>query len=384
MYSLEFILGFTGNIIVVFGYIFCLKNWKSGNIYLFNLSLSDLLFLCTLPVLVNSYSRDQPSVESTLCYSNRFLLHANLYGSILFLTTISIDRYMLMKCPFREHFLQKRKTALIVSFAIWIGVILELLPLMYFLEPVTPGNDYNCLDYASSGDPMKNLIYSMFLTVFGFLIPLVIMCCFYVKMVLFLKNRSEQLSSLLTLEKPLTLVILTVVIFSLLFTPYHIMRNVRLASRIPALNIPMCTQRIINIIYIITRPIAFLNSVINPVFYFLMGDHFREMLMAKIRQLLSRLTTTSKWTNKKTSRSRRWGEENLLERAFDNVQGHFLDNFYLCYRICVSWLCSSKCTCYLIVQDTTANLTPANQEWLLTHNSPAGNCALIAGYAMAY
>ncbi|KAF1409206.1 Succinate receptor 1, partial [Spheniscus humboldti] len=294
MYSLEFILGFTGNTIVVFGYIFCLKIWKSGNIYLFNLSLSDLLFLCTLPVLVNSYSRDQSSVESTLCYSNRFLLHANLYGSILFLTTISIDRYMLMKCPFREHFLQKRKTALIVSFAIWIGVILELLPLMYFLEPVTPGDDYNCLDYASSGDPMKSLIYSMFLTVFGFLIPLMIMCCFYVKMVLFLKNRSEQLSSLLTLEKPLTLVILTVVIFSLLFTPYHIMRNVRLASRIPALNVSMCTQRIINIIYIITRPIAFLNSVINPVFYFLMGDHFREMLMAKIRQLLSRLTTTSK------------------------------------------------------------------------------------------
>ncbi|KAF1489844.1 Succinate receptor 1, partial [Megadyptes antipodes antipodes] len=290
-YSLEFILGFTGNTIVVFGYIFCLKNWKSGNIYLFNLSLSDLLFLCTLPLLVNSYSRDQSSVESTLCHSNRFLLHANLYGSILFLTTISIDRYMLMKCPFRGHFLQKRKTALIVSFAIWIGVILELLPLMYFLEP---GNDYNCLDYASSGDPMENLIYSMFLTVFGFLIPLVIMCCFYVKMVLFLKNRSEQLGSLLTLEKPLTLVILAVVIFSLLFTPYHIMRNVRLASRIPALNVSMCTQRIINIIYIITRPIAFLNSVINPVFYFLMGDHFREMLMAKIRQLLSRLTTTSK------------------------------------------------------------------------------------------
>ncbi|XP_035745877.1 succinate receptor 1 [Egretta garzetta] len=294
MYSLEFILGFIGNTIAVFGYIFCLKNWKSGNIYLFNLSLSDLLFLCTLPVLVNGYSRDQWAKNSILCHSNRFLLHANLYSSILFLTIISIDRYMLIKHPFREHFLQKRKTALIVSAAVWVGVILELLPLMYFLGHVTSANNYNSLDYASSGDPMKNLIYSMFLTVFGFLIPLVIMCCFYVKMVLFLKNRSEQLSSPLMLEKPFTLVILAVVIFSLLFTPYHIMRNVRLASRIPALNISVCTQSIINSIYIITRPIAFLNSAINPVFYFLMGDHFREMLMAKIRQLLSRLTTTSK------------------------------------------------------------------------------------------
>ncbi|NXX18522.1 SUCR1 protein, partial [Podargus strigoides] len=294
MYSLEFILGFTGNTIVMFGSIFCLKNWKSGNIYLFNLSLSDLLFLCTLPILVNSYSRDQWAKASTLCHSNRFLLHANLYSSILFLTVISIDRYMIMKYPFREHFLQKRKVALIVSAAIWAGVILELLPLMYFLEPITPANNYKCLDYASSGDAVKNLTYSMFLTVFGFLVPLVTMCCFYVKMVLFLKKRSEQPSSLLTLEKPLTLVVLTVVIFSLLFTPYHIMRNVRLASRIPALNVSACTKGIINTIYIITRPIAFLNSAINPVFYFLMGDHFREMLVAKTRQLWSRLTAMGK------------------------------------------------------------------------------------------
>ncbi|KAM6122441.1 succinate receptor 1 [Pterocles gutturalis] len=294
MYSLEFILGFIGNTIAVFGYIFCLKNWKSGNIYLFNLSLSDLLFLCTLPILVSSYSRQQWAKDSVLCHSNRFLLHANLYSSILFLTAISIDRYMLIKFPFREHFLQKRKSALVVSVAIWIGVILELLPLMYFLEPATAANNYKCLDYASSGDAVKSLIYSVLLTVFGFLIPLVTMCCFYVKMVLFLKSRSEQLSSALALEKPLALVVLAMVIFSVLFTPYHVMRNVRLASRIAALNVSACAQDVINTIYIITRPIAFLNSAINPVFYFLMGDHFREMLMAKIRQLWSRLTTTNR------------------------------------------------------------------------------------------
>ncbi|NXK48464.1 SUCR1 protein, partial [Chauna torquata] len=294
MYSLEFILGFVGNSIVVLGYIFFLKDWKSGNIYLFNLSLSDLLFLCTLPVLVSSYSRGRWEVSSILCLSNRFLLHANLYTSILFLTVVSVDRYMLIKYPFREHTLQKRKTAVIVCIAVWVLVILELLPLMAFLEPAVSANQGKCLDYASSGDPTKSLIYSMILTLFGFLIPLAIMCFFYVKMLLFLKKWKEQISSFLTLEKPLTLVILAVATFSLLFTPYHIMRNVRIASRIPALNVSECTKGIINDIYIITRPLAFLNSAINPVFYFLMGDHFREMLMAKAMQLLNRLTPTSK------------------------------------------------------------------------------------------
>ncbi|XP_064372578.1 succinate receptor 1 isoform X2 [Dromaius novaehollandiae] len=295
MYSLEFIVGLTGNTVVVFGYIFCLKNWKSGNIYLFNLSLSDLLFLCTLPVLVRSYS--SPWAKEIFCHSNRFLLHANMYTSVLFLTFISIDRYLLMKHPFREHLLQRRRTAIIVSVAVWIWVILELLPLIHFLTPIATASNSKCLDYASSGDPAESIIYSMFLTVAGFLIPLCVMCFFYVKMVKFLKNRSDQHNSSLTLEKPLFLVILAVVIFSLLFTPYHIMRNVRLASRIPAWNVSVCTQHIINAVYIITRPIAFLNSAINPVFYFLMGDHFREMLMAKIRQLLNRKRTNMENSN---------------------------------------------------------------------------------------
>uniref|UniRef100_A0A8C8SEX2 Succinate receptor 1 n=1 Tax=Pelusios castaneus TaxID=367368 RepID=A0A8C8SEX2_9SAUR len=292
MYSIEFIFGITGNIIVVFGYIFCLKTWKSCNIYLFNLSLSDFLFLCTLPMLVTSYSKGTWIYGNILCQSNRFLLHANLYTSILFLTFISIDRYILMLYPFREHFLQKRKVAVVVSVAIWILVILELLPINTFIGRTSEG-DHRCVDYASSGDPKESLIYSMCLTFLGFIIPLCVMCCFYMKMVIFLKNRNEQLTTTLPLEKPLSLVIIALVVFSLLFTPYHIMRNVRIASRMEFWKLSKCTQDIISIIYIITRPIAFLNSVINPVFYFLMGDHFREMLMTKVRRLVRRITSTA-------------------------------------------------------------------------------------------
>ncbi|XP_019358639.1 PREDICTED: succinate receptor 1 [Gavialis gangeticus] len=288
MYVLELIFGIIANSTVVFGYIFCLKKWKSSNIYLFNLSLSDLAFLCTLPILVAKYSTDKWTPGNILCQNNRVLLHANLYTSILFLTFISIDRYILMKYPFRDHFLQKRNTAVVISVAIWILVIFELLPIIIFIG--STANDDKCMDYASSGVPEQSLIYSLCLTVLGFLTPLCVMCFFYRKMVIFLRNHNEQLNGSLPLERPLTLVTMAVVIFSLLFTPYHIMRNVRLISRIQSLEVSECTQNIINAIYIITRPIAFLNSAINPVFYFLMGDHFREMLMNKVRHFLERVT----------------------------------------------------------------------------------------------
>uniref|UniRef100_A0A8C5PC69 Succinate receptor 1 n=1 Tax=Leptobrachium leishanense TaxID=445787 RepID=A0A8C5PC69_9ANUR len=284
-YSFEFVFGIVGNGIVMFGYIFCMKQWSSGSIYLFNLCLSDFAFLCTLPLLVESYASESWRYGRALCMGNRYLLHANLYTSILFLTFISIDRYLLIKYPFKEHRMQKRSTAILISVAIWIVVMLEISPILIFIDLDVGGRGKQCLSYASSGVASQSLIYSLCLTFTGFILPLCAMCFFYFKLVHFLRNRNEQIATSFSLEKPLTLVALAVVVFSVLFTPYHIMRNLRIASRTSLWELSSCAQMVINSIYIVTRPLAFLNSVINPIFYFLMGDHFRELLFAKIQQL---------------------------------------------------------------------------------------------------
>uniref|UniRef100_A0A8D2BA71 Succinate receptor 1 n=1 Tax=Sciurus vulgaris TaxID=55149 RepID=A0A8D2BA71_SCIVU len=294
-YGIEFIVGILGNTTVVFGYLFCLKNWNSSNIYLFNLSISDLAFLCTLPMLMRSYAKETWLYGEVLCVSNRYVLHANLYTSILFLTFISIDRYMLMKFPFREHLLQKREFAVLASLAIWVLVTLELLPILPVINPVTTEGGTSCTDYASSGDPQYNLIYSLCLTLVGFLAPLSVMCFFSYKIATFLRQRSRQLSSALPLERPLHLVLLALGAFSVLFTPYHVMRNVRIAWRLGGWRQDRCAQLVVSCLYILTRPLAFLNSAINPVFYFLLGDHFREMLLNKLRQSFKSLRPFRGW-----------------------------------------------------------------------------------------
>lgn len=281
-YGMEFVGGILGNMVVIFGYIFCLKTWNSSNIYLFNLAISDLAFLCTLPTLIRAYALGERSYGVVLCLLNRFLLHTNLYTSILFLTLVSIDRYLLMQHPFRNHRLQKRVWAILLSLGVWAVVTLHLLPMLSLIHPAE--NSTNCTDYASSGDPFYSLLYSMYLTAVGFLLPLCVMCCFYLKIVFFLQQRSLRLTSALPLEKPLRLVALGVSIFSVLFTPYHLLRNVRIASRLDGWSQSECSQVIIHTLYILSRPLAFLNSVINPIFYFLMGDHFRDMLLSKLRQ----------------------------------------------------------------------------------------------------
>ncbi|XP_067850695.1 succinate receptor 1-like [Heptranchias perlo] len=289
MYAIEFIFGLIGNVIVISGYIFCLKEWKCSNIYLFNLSISDLVFICTLPMFVVYYGNGKKWVfGNLLCKLNRYILYTNMYLSMLFLACISIDRYLLVSNPMRLHIFQRKKTAIFICIALWIFVTLEVVPMLTFIGPdgvKTSDNStvIKCVDYASSGNATHNLIYNICLTIFGFLLPMCIMGIFCVKTARRLKKLNQERSRNITLEKPLTLVILALVIFSVLFTPYHIMRNARMVSRLDNIGLSNCTILAIRAAYTITRPIAFLNTITNPIFYFLFGDKFRETITSSIK-----------------------------------------------------------------------------------------------------
>ncbi|KAG9338413.1 hypothetical protein JZ751_025817, partial [Albula glossodonta] len=74
MYSLEFCLGFLGDLPIILGYIFRLKEWKSTDIYLFNPAVLDLLFLCT----PTARPRPHPSSASLAAISSMCLLVQNL------------------------------------------------------------------------------------------------------------------------------------------------------------------------------------------------------------------------------------------------------------------------------------------------------------------
>ncbi|XP_041038899.1 succinate receptor 1-like isoform X1 [Carcharodon carcharias] len=298
MYGLEFILGFIGNISVIWGYMFCLKEWKCSNIYLFNLSITDLTFICTLPMLVAYYGRGNKwTFGQVMCILNRYILHTNMYTSILFLCCISFDRYLLVMRPLQLHSFQKKWNAVIVCLGIWIFVTLELVPIFTFLQINTDNSTdhesiLRCLDYASSGDASRNLIYSLYLTVFGFLAPLSVMLFFYIQTVRGLRKIQQQRTKI-QVEKPLKLVILAIVIFLVFFTPYHIMRNVRIASRIENNRMSECGKLVVKAVYAITRPIAFLNSITNPIFYFMLGDKFRELFFNKLKSIFFRKPVSS-------------------------------------------------------------------------------------------
>ncbi|KAK2847382.1 hypothetical protein Q5P01_010381, partial [Channa striata] len=161
-YGIEFCIGFPGNLLVVLGYIFCLPEWQSYNIYLFSLAVSDLIFLCTLPRLSYLYANNQSETMPSVCVINRYVLHVNLYSSILFMVWLSMDRFLLIKYPARNHYLLRLKAALIVTGLSWLIVNVEVAPMIVLMmQDLHNENWMRCKDFASLKGEISTLGYSL-------------------------------------------------------------------------------------------------------------------------------------------------------------------------------------------------------------------------------
>ncbi|KAM4627559.1 succinate receptor 1-like [Polymixia lowei] len=289
-YGLEFCFGFLGNLLVILGYVFCLTEWRSINMYLFNLAVSDLLFLCTLPRLSYLYANGQKETSPYTCIINRYILHVNLYSSILFMVWVSMDRFLLIRHPTRNHFLLKPRAALILTGLSWLAVNGQVAPMIaLMIQDLQKGNWSLCQDFASLKGDIDILGYSLGLTLTGYVLPLFGLCFFSYEIARLLRAQEGALQrSTTTYKRPLRVATAAAVMFLFLYSPYHLMRNVRIASQQTWAGFDQCTNKYIEGLYILTRPIAFFHSVINPIFYFLMGDQFRELLLAKLRKLLGK------------------------------------------------------------------------------------------------
>ncbi|XP_047450661.1 succinate receptor 1-like [Mugil cephalus] len=286
-YGIEFCIGFPGNLLVVLGYIFCLTEWQSCNIYLFNLAMSDLIFLCTLPRLSYLYAHDKSEISPYWCIINRYILHVNLYSTILFMVWLSMDRFLLIKHPMRNHVLLRSRTAMIISGLSWLVVNVEIAPMIALMvDDIHGDNSSHCKDFASLEGNFNTFGYSMGLTVTGYIVPMIGLCVFSHQIADLLHAQEKALQrKTISYKRPLKVVASAAIIFLVLYTPYHLLRNIRIASQQSWAVMSECTKIYIEGAYIVTRPLAFLHSVINPIFYFLMGDKFRELLLNGLRKL---------------------------------------------------------------------------------------------------
>ncbi|XP_020381707.1 P2Y purinoceptor 1-like [Rhincodon typus] len=274
VYTIVFIMGFLGNCWVLGD--MCLSRRKCTNItvFLFNLGLADLLYVISLPFLVVYYASERYWMfGKAFCRITRLLFHLNLYGSIGFLTCISVQRYLGIVHPMKVLGRWNRRHSLLISLLVWGLVLTQTSADLHFTK--TNLNGTKCYDSVTTKELKQYIKYNLALSVIAFFIPFLIIvgCYSHVVLVLIRNNNVDQGLR----DRCLKLVLIMTVLFSLCFAPYHVLRNANLISRYFQLQ-GQCIQTFKNIYlgYQVARAMASLNSIINPLVYVLAGDNMKS------------------------------------------------------------------------------------------------------------
>ncbi|XP_039504315.1 2-oxoglutarate receptor 1a.1 [Pimephales promelas] len=285
-YGAIFIVGAVGNIIALLVYVLKLRPWRSCTIIMVNLVITDLLFMVSLPFLIYYYVLDDSwTLGVTMCRFARFMFHFNLYGSILFLTCLAIFRYVAIVHPLHMQSLKQKRWGVLACVLVWVVTTGELAPIFNMFDTVPKDNKTYCLDFASNKTEIV-WPYSWVLTILGYLLPLLVVCLCYWRIIKELKKGPHVGNKRRVKARRLIVLILTC--FVVCFLPFHVLRALRIYTRLTPDGDCML-DRGAHAAYIISRPIAVINVIFNLLLYTLSRDFkqaFKDLF--KCDQLMSK------------------------------------------------------------------------------------------------
>ncbi|KAK2846705.1 hypothetical protein Q5P01_009704 [Channa striata] len=227
VFSIVFVVGLITNVVAIYIFTCSLKLRNETTTYMMNLVVSDLLFVCTLPLRVFYFINQNWPFGSTLCKVSVSLFYTNMYGSMFFLTCISVDRFLAIVYPFRSKTLRTKRNAKIVCAAIWVLVLSGSLPTGFMLDSTSNENQNNttyCFENFSSKQWKAHLSkVVIFIEIVGFFIPL-LLNVFCSIMVLQTLRRPQTISrgGKLNKKKILRMIFVHICIFCFCFIPYNV------------------------------------------------------------------------------------------------------------------------------------------------------------------
>ncbi|KAM7158675.1 psychosine receptor isoform 1-T1 [Molossus nigricans] len=243
------------------------KKENELGIYLFSLSLSDLLYTLTLPLWIHyTWNQDNWVFSDALCRGCAFFMYVNFYSSTAFLTCISVDRYLAVVYPLKFFFLRTRRCAFMVSLFIWVVETIFNAILLWEDETSTEYCDAKEINFTLCYDryPLEKweIKFNWFRTCTGYVIPLaIIMICNQKVYQAVQRNRATENREKRRIIKLLVSITVT---FVLCFTPFHVMLLLRsILEPISDHRYGKQTYKM----YRITVALTSLNCVADPILY---------------------------------------------------------------------------------------------------------------------
>lgn len=193
------LLGMVGNTFVLCVFCFQKRHSTVADIYLGNLAAADLLMVSCLPFWVVAVIQEfhWPFGE-LMCQLVNIVIGMNYYCSVLFLTLVSVDRYLVLARPLSSQG-RGRKPAWAsgICLVVWVvGALLSLPALLFRSVQFFPHLGVEACYMAYPHDGWR-LRYNLTVNIVGFLVPIPVVsfCSYHIIRVLRDKETSRMRST---------------------------------------------------------------------------------------------------------------------------------------------------------------------------------------------
>ncbi|XP_008589315.1 PREDICTED: C-C chemokine receptor type 1 [Galeopterus variegatus] len=273
LYSLVFVIGVVGNVLVVLVLLQHKRLRSMTSIYLLNLAVSDLLFLFTLPFWIDYELKNDWIFGNVMCKLLSGLYYVGLYSEIFFIILLTIDRYLAIV---HAVFALRARTVtfgFITSIIVWALAILASIPGLYFSKTQQEFTRDTCsLHFPHESLRKWKQFQALKMNFLVLVLPLLVMIVCYTGIIKILLRRPNEKKS-----KAVRLIFVIMLIFFLFWTPYNL--TVFISAFQDSLFTSHCEQsKDLDMALQVTEVIAHTHCCVNPVIYAFVGERFRKYL----------------------------------------------------------------------------------------------------------
>lgn len=290
-------------------FFFRVSKWNAGTVLQFNLAISDALACPATPLMAVYFVNGNNWVfGGFLCELKIALISAHFYGSIIFLTLISVHRYMVVVHFKRKSPLKRKAFVKKLCFGVWCFLLVGAI-VYAILLPVTQEDGHKqCLSIHQTKLTSIYYVINFVLFVLGFLVPFTVTVVCYSCLarsvthvnVISLQGQSIKRKSLRTIG-------ICLVIFGLCFFPLNVTRTI--AVIVKKYYPEQCKLLVrVEIAYYSSYILAGVNCCLDPLIYFFGSHSFNKAFRGSVkrareqqeRENRTESETTSYSTNRNT------------------------------------------------------------------------------------
>ncbi|XP_073343471.1 proteinase-activated receptor 4 [Pagrus major] len=268
LYLLAFIVGLPSNLLALWILVFRTKPLPSTTL-LINLTAADCLLLLVLPFRIMYHFRGNHwELGEPFCRVVMAMFYGNMYGSVVCLALVALDRYIALVHPFGAKTLRTRRTSLYMTAAVWTVVLAAMLPLLvsqqtYVLDELQITTCHDALPE----EEQENYFLPYFATLFTF--------CFLLPFTAVLFCHGAVLRTLLAEGKRYGHAVRVTVLVLLVFIVCLLPSNILLLLTYTDSSLDGDGEDVY-VPYMVSLAVSTFNSCIDPFIYYFVSVEFRE------------------------------------------------------------------------------------------------------------